>query len=317
MFAGNKNLSPSLKKIGDNQCGAIPNSSTTQALISMVHSWTKYTDGAGSTVRVVLFDYRKAFDLVDHTLLVRKLLTLDIPYGITCWVIDFLKNHQQMVKLERECMSEWRNTPAGVPQGTKLGSWLFIFMIDDIDTSNPDLWKYVDDTTMAENVVKTKASIIQNDVNEPVEKSKEKRFQLNVAKCNELRISFAKHSVDLDPILVNGESINVAHTVKLLGLNISSDLRWSCHVSEISRKFASRLYFLRQLKRANIPTKDLLTFYITCVRPVAEYACPVFHNALPAYLSAELEKLQKRAMRIIFLFMPYKVALATAGLPSM
>ena len=103
-----------LKKIGENQYGAIPNSSTTQALISMVYSWTKYTDGTGSTVRVVLFDYRKAFDLIDHTLLVRKLLTLDIPYGIICWVIDFLKNRQQRVKAERECMSEWRNTPAGV-----------------------------------------------------------------------------------------------------------------------------------------------------------------------------------------------------------
>ena len=115
---------------------------------------------------------------------------------------------------------------------------------------------------MAENVVKTKASTIQNDVDELVEKSKENRFQLNVAKCKELRISFAKHSVDLDPIIVNGQAINVAHTVKLLFLNISSELRWNCHVSEISRKFASRFYFLRQLKRANIPTKDLLTFYI-------------------------------------------------------
>ena len=131
---------------------------------------------------VVLFDYRKAFDIIDHTILVRKLLTLDIPYSITCWVIDFLDNRQQRIKLERECISEWRNTPEGVPQSTKLGPWLFILMIDDIDTSNPDLWKYVDDTTMAENKVKTKASTIQNDVDELVEKSKENRFQLNVAK---------------------------------------------------------------------------------------------------------------------------------------
>ena len=99
---------------------------------------------------------------------------------------------------------------------------------------------------MAENVVKTKASTIQNDVVELAEKSKENRFQLNVAKCKELRISFTKNRVDLDPILVNGEAINVVHTVKLLGLNISSDLQWNCHVSETSRKFASRLYFLRQ-----------------------------------------------------------------------
>ena len=109
-----------LKKIGGNQSGAIPNSSTTRALISMVHSWTKYTDGTGFTVRVVLFDYRKAFDLIDHTLLVRKLLTLDIPYGITCWIINFLKNYQQRVKLERECMSEWRKTPAG---SRKVQNW--------------------------------------------------------------------------------------------------------------------------------------------------------------------------------------------------
>ena len=68
---------------------------------------------------------------------------------------------------------------------------------------------------MAENVVKTKASTIQNDVNDLIENSKENRFQLNLAKCKDLRISFAKHSVDLDPILVNGEAINVAHTVKL------------------------------------------------------------------------------------------------------
>ena len=69
-FVVEENLKPAiLKKIGDNQYGAIPNSSTTQALISMVHSWTNYTDETGSTVRVVSFDYRKAFDLIDHTLL--------------------------------------------------------------------------------------------------------------------------------------------------------------------------------------------------------------------------------------------------------
>ena len=79
-FVVAEHLRPSiLKKIGDNQFGAFPESSTTQALISMVHSWTKHTDGTGSTVRVVLFDYQKAFDLIDHALLVRKLLALEMP----------------------------------------------------------------------------------------------------------------------------------------------------------------------------------------------------------------------------------------------
>ncbi|RMX61298.1 hypothetical protein pdam_00023565, partial [Pocillopora damicornis] len=93
---------------------------------------------------------------------------------------------------------------------------------------------------------------------------------------------FAKSAVDFAPIVINGKAIEVVSTVKLLGLNISSDLRWNCHVVEISKKVASQLYFLKQLKRANIPTKVLLIFYRTCIHPVMEYTCPVFHNTLPA-----------------------------------
>ena len=62
-----------LKKISANQFGCVPKSSTTHALISMMHMWAKHTDGNGATVRVVLFDYRKAFDLIDHTILVSKI----------------------------------------------------------------------------------------------------------------------------------------------------------------------------------------------------------------------------------------------------
>ncbi len=143
-----------MRKIGDNQFGSVPRSSTTHALISMLHTWTKYTDGNGSTVRVVLFDYRKAFDLIDHSILAEKLMTLDLPHRIVCWIIDFLKSRKQRVKLAHDCKSEWREIPAGVPQGTKLGPWLFLLMIDDIDVTDSDLWKYVDDTTMAECVPK-------------------------------------------------------------------------------------------------------------------------------------------------------------------
>ena len=73
-----------MKEIDETQFGTVPKSSTTQALISMVHEWTKHTDGNGSTVRVVLFDFRKAFDLIDRSILAEKLTKLDLPYGILC-----------------------------------------------------------------------------------------------------------------------------------------------------------------------------------------------------------------------------------------
>ena len=135
-------LPPSiLKKIGDNQFGAIPKSSTTHALTSTVHSWAKHTDGTRSTVRVILFDYRKAFDLIDHVLLAGKLPALDIPVGVLFWIIDLLTDRTQRVKLGEDCLSKWRNVPAEVPEGTKLRPWLFILMITNINTSNTNLWR--------------------------------------------------------------------------------------------------------------------------------------------------------------------------------
>ena len=221
------------------------------------------------------------------------------------------------MKLAYYCKSEWRDIPAGVPQGTKLGPWLFLLMIDDIDVADTDLWKFVDDTTMAECVERNEESKIQIAVTELTEKAHAHKFQLNEAKCKELRITFAKNDPQFDPILVNDKLLETVSTAKLLGLNISSDLKCNHHISEITRKAAPRFYFMRQLKRANIPTKELLTFYSTCIRPTLEYACPVFHNSLPKYLSDDLEQLQKRVLRIIYPFQSYSEALKASGLPRL
>ena len=113
-------------------------------------------------------------------------------------------------------------------------------------------------------------------VSELAMKSHQNKLQLNETKCKAMRISFAKKAPDFAPVLINDKAIDVVANVKLLGLNITNDLKWNCHVSEIIRKVSTRLYFLKQLRRANVPTKELLTFYVTCIRPITEYACPVF-----------------------------------------
>ena len=90
-----------LKVIDPDQFGAIPKSSTEQALISILHYLSRETDGTSAAVRLVLFDYRKAFDLIDHYLLVQKLSSLDIPCWVKNWVTDFLTDRNQRVKLSR------------------------------------------------------------------------------------------------------------------------------------------------------------------------------------------------------------------------
>ena len=99
---------------------------------------------------------------------------------------------------------------------------------------------------------------------------------------------------------------------------ISHDLKWNMHTSKLSRKCSSRLYFLRQLKRSGVAPSELVLFlYVTCIRPVLEYASPVFHPSLPNYISEDLERIQRRALRIIYPDLSYSVALETAGLPKL
>ncbi|PFX13546.1 Proton myo-inositol cotransporter, partial [Stylophora pistillata] len=181
-----------LSKIDPQQFGTVPKSSTTHALISIIHSWAKSTDGNGSTTRVVLFDFRKAFNLIDHHVLARKLSSYDIPRPILRWIMDFSTNRKQRIKLSRDCFSEWEAVPAGVPQGTKLGPWLFLIMINNLSVADTIIWKYVDDTTLVESVLKNGPSYLQLRVNELVKQSEVDGFQFNESKCKELRISFSR-----------------------------------------------------------------------------------------------------------------------------
>ena len=160
---------------------------------------------------------------------------------------------------------------------------------------------------MSETVNKDQPSAMQTYVNKFAAKSRINGMHLKESKCKELRISFSTTNVEFEPIIINNKEIEVVPSATLLGLSISNDFKWNTHVENVCKKFSSRLYFLRQLKRAKLPlSKDLLLFYVTCIRP--EYVCVVFHDSLPKYLSDDLEKLQKRACRII---LPSKMQLTS------
>ena len=90
-------------------------------------------------------------------------------------------------------------------------------------------------------------------------------------------ISFTKSQQEFEPILINGDALEVVDSVKLLGLNISSDLTWNIHINEILKKASKRLYFLLQLKRAKVTRTDLGLFYSSCIRSIMDYAVPAFH----------------------------------------
>ena len=84
------------------------------------------------------------------------------------------------------------------------------------------------------------------------------RFQLNEGECKELRISFSRSPPDFDPIVVNSKDLESVQKAKILGVTFSVDFKWNAHVNEIVKKVNKRLYFLRQLKRAQVKLYSIL-----------------------------------------------------------
>ena len=187
-------------------------------------------------------------------------------------------------------------------------------MINDLKKHSENLWKYVDDTTASEVVLQGEHSEAQLIANEILDWSNINRMQLNADKCKEIRISFARNQPELNPITIENQIIEVASDFKVLGLNISNNLTWNKHITELVKKASERIYFLIQLKRAKIPIQELITFYITCIRSVLDYAVPVFHYSLPKYLSQDLERVQKRVFGIIYPHLKYEEALNLSGI---
>ena len=98
---------------------------------------------------------------------------------------------------------------------------------------------------------------------------------------------------------------------------IQNNLNWWEHVTKIVEKAGKRLYMLRLLKRANADTKALSTVYITVIRPVLKYACQVWHFNIPEYLSDDIERVQKRTLRIILPELCYADAREFINIPRL
>ena len=156
------------------------------------------------------------------------------------------------------------------------------------------MWKYVDDTTIAEAV----------DNRQEVVLSKWKTISQGKKGMTNSKISCGRNEPEFEPICVNPQTLETVNSVKLLGLNVSGDIKWNVQVSEQVTKVSARLYFLRQL----------ILFYIKCFCSIIEYGSPVFHCTLPSCLSKDLERLQKCAMKIIYPDLSYVKALELSGL---
>ena len=135
-------------------------------------------------------------------------------------------------------------------------------------------------------------------------------MQLNGDKCKVMVIDFKQKKHVFNSLKVDGKELRTVDSAKVLGLTLSSGLKWNKHITESIKKVNKRLYFLILLRRAGVQSEDVINFYCVTIRPVLEYCAHVFHNSLPRYLREDIERVQKRAISIICPCLPYRDCLA-------
>ena len=305
-------------KIDDKQFGGGMGTSTTDALVEMKHHWCDATDRCGTYVRIVLLDFAKAFDLINHEQLLVKLQANDVPPHILRWMGCFLLNRTQQVKIGKT-LSSVGYPKGGVSQGTVSGPRNFIMFINDLTTTAP-IYKYFDDSTIFDVCQEGDTTQIQESVDMVDIWTNQNDMRLNSEKCKEMIIDFSRNyslTSGIQSVTIGEQVLERVEHAKMLGVTFSNNLTWSKHVDNIVSKAGKRVYMLYQLKRAGIRQNDLVKMYVSIIRPVLEYACPVWSTSLPTYLSDAIEMIQKRVLRSIHPGLHYDDMLVLVGLQSL
>ena len=142
-------------------------------------------------------------------------------------------------------------------------------------------------------------------------------MKLNPKKFKEMRICYRRETPQLMQLDVDAQALELVSSYKVLGLIIQNNLKWNEHTSAVICKASKRLHILRVLRRGGVPSDDLYAIYAALIRSILEYCCPVWHHALPLYLSEKLERVQKRALRIIHPGLSYRETLQILGCPRL
>ena len=222
-------------------------------MLEATNSWSVNIDN-GLLNGVVFIDLKKAFDTIDHEIIVRKMSYFGADHNTLKWFQSYLGNRSQMCNVNGN-LSTARTITCGVPQGSILGPLLFLTYINDLPNclQNASSRMFADDTNIsltAKTLTELKLEI-NPELSNLNRWLKANKLSLNVAKT-ELMIIGSRQRLDTQSdkidIEIDGEKIKRVDHTKSLGLVIDDRLSWSKHVEEISRKVSSSIGALKRVR---------------------------------------------------------------------
>ena len=254
----------------------------------------------------IFCDLSKAFDVIDHTILIEKLKCYGIRGIVNDWFANYLENRQQSVTIENH-KSNMLNVRCVVPQGSILGPLLYLIYVNDIHKScSTILLSFADDTTLytSNSNIKQLFSDANKHINDLFKWFCANKLSLNAGKTKYIIIKPKHRKVNLEQtnILINNIPLTrigndcKEKATKFLGIFIDENLSWTHHVANLNSKIARTVFMIKQVKYI-LPNDSLKTLYYALIQSHLTYGILAWGNASDS--TTKIHVLQKRAIRCI------------------
>ena len=291
------------------QHGFLPNKSCTTQLVNYVDSLSQ-TINDSARADVIFFDFMKAFDSVNHDIILSKLkYQYKIDDILLKFMVNYLQNRIQQVTINGKISSP-KAVVSGVPQGSILGPLLFVLFINDMFSEvsgGTEIALYADDTKIWRRIeCWNDHLVLQSDIDSLFAWSQNNKMKFHPMKCKVLRITLG-HIEDYNDVLfpfwhfiyiMNGEPLEFSDSEKDLGVLVTSKLSWSDQSLALFSKASSRLGLVKRTCHFIRCPRQKRVLYLSLVRSIFEHASVVWRPCSDNLLR-KLEKIQKRAVKWI------------------